>query len=118
MANINVGNATSLIGNTALVALSTTVANVVSNPSSSSNVYRFNTLIISNVNTAAASATVQINRGGANTVIVQNLPIAANSMSVVLGKDTMIYLLENDTVQITASANGYLQAVASWEQIS
>lgn len=118
MANPNIVNVTTIYGNTGVLAVSTVAANVVANPSSSGSIYKLNSLSVGNINTTAASVTVQLNRGGSNTTIAQNLPVAANSMQVILGKDTMIYLLENDAIQLSATANTCLTAIASWEQIS
>ena len=118
MANPNLNNVATVYGNTGLLTVSTVTTNVVANPSASATLYRLTMLSVANINTAASAVTVELNRGGANTTIVKGLPVAANSMSVVLGKDTNIYLLENDAVQLTASANGYLHATAVWEQMS
>jgi len=118
MANPNIVGVSTIYGNTNLLAVTTVNTAIVSNPSSSNSIYKLNTLSVSNINTAAAAVSVVFNRGGANTYIVQNVPVAANSKLDIIGKDTMLYLLENDTVQITASANAYIQAIASWEQIS
>jgi hypothetical protein len=118
MANPNIVGVSVIYGNTAPLAVSTTNTAIVSNPSSSNSVYKLNVLSVSNINTAAAAVSVMFNRGGSNTYLIQNIPVSANSKLDIIGKDTMLYLLENDSVQLVASANSYIQAIASWEQIS
>jgi len=120
MANPNIVNVSTIYGNTSVLAVSTVTANVVQNPSSSNSVYKLNALTISNINTtpSAISITVELNQAGTNTALAKNVVVPANSSLVIIGKDSMIYLLENNSIQLTAGANSSLTAVASYEQIS
>ena len=120
MANPNIVNVSTIYGNTAVLAVTTVASNVVQNPSSSSSVYKLNALTICNVNAtpAAAAITVELNQAGTNTALAKNVTVPANSSLVIIGKDSMMYLLENNSIQLTASGNGSLTAVASYEQIS
>jgi len=52
------------------------------------------------------------------TALAKSVVVPANSSLVIIGKDSMIYLLENNSIQLTAGANSSLTAVASYEQIS
>ena len=118
MANPNIVNVATIYGNVATQAVSTTTANIVQNATGSNTVYKINTLSVSNVNNATYSITVELNVAGANTSIAKNIAIPANSALAIIGKDTMFYMLENSSLQLTASANAALQAICSWEQIS
>jgi hypothetical protein len=120
MANPNIVNVTTIYGNTAALAVSTVTANVVQNPSGSSSIYKLNALTISNINAAATtvSLTIELNQAGTNTAIAKNIAVPGNSSIVIIGKDSMIYLLENNSIQLTAGSNSSLSAIASYEQIS
>ena len=120
MANPNIVNVTTIYGNTATLAVSTTTTNVVSNPSSSGQVYKINALTIANINTlsSAVNINVEYNNAGSNTYLARNVVVPANSSLVIIGKDTAMYLLENTSLQLTAGANTSLSALVSYEQIS
>jgi len=120
MANPNIVNVVNIYGNTSVLAISTVTSNVVQNPVSSSTLYKINMLTVANINTfsSAVSVTAQLNQAGSNTTIAQNMVVPANSSLVILGKDTPIYLLENNSIQLTAGSNNSLTAIVSYEQIS
>ena len=50
--------------------------------------------------------------------LAHTVSVPADASLVVLSKDTALYLEENDTIRLTASANGDLQAICSYEEIS
>jgi len=120
MANPNIINVLNIYGNTSTQAVSTTTANIVQNPASSSTIYKINSLMVTNINTfsSAVSVTVQLNQANANTTIAQSMVVPANSSIVILGKDTPIYLLENNSIQLNAASNNSLNAFISYEQLS
>lgn len=124
MAAPNIIAATSVLGKTATVNLTTTSATeVLSNAASSGKVFKVNTLIVTNVDgTNAADITVAIysedNIGGTATEIIQAKAVAAKTNLVVISKDTPIYLEEDRSLGATASAGGDLKVTASYEEIS
>lgn len=120
MANPNIVNVSYIYGNTSTLAVSTTTANIVQNPVSSSTLYKINSLMVTNINTfsSAVGVTVQLNQAGSNTTIAQSMVVPGNSSLVILGKDTPIYLLENNSIQMSAASNNSLSAFISYEQIS
>jgi hypothetical protein len=118
MANPNIVNVTTIYGNTAALAVSSTTTNVVSNPTSSGSIYKINLLSISNYSTNNYSVTAELNIAGTNTNIVKNVVIPSNSSLAVIGKDTAIYLLENSSIQLSTTQNSAFHAICSWEQIS
>ena len=120
MANPNIVNVTTIYGNTATLAVSTTTTNVVSNPTSSGQIYKINALTVANINTLSSSVNINVeyNNAGANTYLTRNVVVPANSSLVILGKDTAMYLLENTSLQLTAGSNNSLYALVTYEQIS
>jgi len=118
MANPNIVGVTTIYGNTGVLAVGTSYANVVQNPAASGAVYKLNSLTLTNACTAAISATVQFNNAGANTTYAANVGIPTTAVLVIMGKDTPLYLLENQSIQISATVAGSVTAVASWEQLS
>jgi hypothetical protein len=124
MAAPNIIAATSVLGKSATVDLSTTSATeVLSNADASGKVFKVNTLIVANVDgTNAADITVSYysedNIGGTATEIIQSKSIAAETNLVVISKDTPIYLEENRSLGATASASGDLRVIVSYEEIS
>lgn len=120
MSNPNIVNVTTIYGNTAVLTVSTATANIVQNPSSSSTVYKLNTLSVANINATGGSAslTVELNQAGTNTALAKNVVVPGNASLVVIGKDNMLYLLENNAIQLTSGTNSSLVAIASYEQIS
>lgn len=118
MANPNIVNVSTIYGNTGTLAVSSTTTNVVANPTSSGSIYKINLLSVSNYATNNYAFTAELNVAGANTYIVRNIVIPANSSVAVIGKDTSMYLLENSCIQLSTSQNSAFQAICSWEQIS
>lgn len=105
-------------GNTAVQTTSTTAANIVANPSSSASIYKINSLTVANYSTNSYSITAELNVAGSNTYIIRGAVVPANASLSIIGKDTSIFLLENSSIQLTASQNSAIQAICSWEQIS
>lgn len=119
MANPNIVNTSTIYGNTGVITVgSSAYSNVVQNPASSNAVYKLNTLIVTNACTAAISVSVQYNNAGTNTVITANVGVPTAASLVILGKDTPLYLLENNSIQLIATVASFVTAAASWEQIS
>jgi len=118
MANPNIVNVTTIYGNTGVLVANTVMANVVQNPTSSGAIYKINNLIVTNACTAAIAVNLQLNQAGTNNYVAANVSIPSAAVVVLLAKDSGLYLLENSSLQINATSNGYITAVSSWEQIS
>lgn len=118
MANPNIVNVTTIVANTLTQNVTTSSANIVSNPSSSGAVYKINSLSAANINASAGSIDVQINNNGTVTNIAKGIVVPATSIITIIGKDNGFYLLENSSIQLTASANNTIHAICSLEQIS
>jgi hypothetical protein len=117
MAAPNIVNVTTITGKTAVANVSTTAANVVVNTSSSNKVVKVNSLYVSNANTgSAANVTVEVFRSTVGYGLLTNGTVPAGAAITVVDKN--VYLEEGDAIRLTSSANGILQVVCSYEEIS
>lgn len=118
MAAPNIVNVTTITGKTAVLALTTTPTDIVTNASSSNTVVKINNLVVSNINgTTSATVNVSVYRSTTEFKLAHLVSVPAGSSLVAIDKATSIYLEEGDTVRVTASANSFLQAVCSYEII-
>lgn len=119
MANPNIVNVTDIRGKLSLQNVTTSAAAIVANDSGSNKVFKINTLIVSNIDSATAGdITVDIFRSAASTKLASTISIPADATLVVISKETSTYLQEGDSLRCLASANNRLQAVCSYEEIS
>lgn len=120
MANPNIVNVTSIFGKTVGQAIGTSAAAIVTNAASSDKIFKINSLIVSNVDgSAAAEVTAYVRKNNANNFnIVSTVSVPADATLIVLDKTTSVYLEENDSIWLLASAAGDLQAICSYEEIS
>lgn len=122
MANPNILNASSVTGNVAFAAPSTTSATtLLSNAASSGVVIKLESLVVSNVTAVTASATVSINSaaagGGTPYRIAFQIPVPAYSSLQVIDKNSFQYLPENSSVVVTSTTASALEFVGSYETI-
>jgi len=120
MANPNIVNVSNIYAKTTGLVVSTTNTAIVSNTAGSGKILKINSLIISNVNgTASADVTVDLFKNQTTSYrIAFTIAVPNDATLVVLSKDTSIYLEENDSLRVQASANLYIEAVCSYEEIS
>ncbi len=117
MAAPNIVNVTTITGKTAVQQVSTTATAIVTNSSGSNKVFKVNALYIANVDGAAsADISVALFRSSVAYEIAHTVAVPADATLDVLTK--AIYLEEGDALRLTASANGDLEAVCSYEEIS
>ena len=124
MANPNIVNVTSILGENASVSLtSTSATSIVSNASASGKVLKINTLIVSNVDGTNA-CDITINKysaaalGGSAFAIASTISVPADASLIVVDKTTSIYLKENESIGATAGTASDLIVTCSWEEIS
>jgi hypothetical protein len=118
MAAPNIVNVSTITGKTAVLAVTTTPTDIVSNSGSSNTVVKINTLSIANVNgTSAATIVASVFRSSTEFKLAHLISVPAGSTLLVLDKTSSIYLEEGDTLRVTASANSFLHATASYEVI-
>ena len=114
----NLISATTITGKTALSALTTTTANIVTNSANSNTVLKINNIAVSNYSATQISANVIINRSATAYQYGGSLAVPAYSTLVVLAKDSQIYLEEGDIIQANVSANSSSYITSSYELIS
>jgi hypothetical protein len=124
MANPNIVNVTSILGENASVSLtSTSATSIVSNASASGKVLKINTLIVSNVDGTNA-CDITINKysaaalGGSAFAIASTVSVPADASLIVIDKTTAIYLKENESIGAIAGTANDLVVTCSWEDIS
>jgi len=123
MANPNIVNATSIIGNSLSVAVATSATQLASNAASSGKVFKINSIVIANIDgTSAAEITVNIYSaaalGGTAIAIVSTISVPADASLIVTDKTTSFYLLENQSIGAIAGTASDLVATISFEEIT
>lgn len=123
MAAPNIVNVATITGKTAAGAITTSATSVVSNANASGKVFKINSIIISNIDgVASATADISYNTAaagaGTNYYLAYLVAVPPASSIVIVGKDNPIYLEENKSLVVDASANGDLHYIISYEEIS
>jgi dihydrodipicolinate reductase len=117
MAAPNIVNVTTIYGRTALAAVTTTLANIVTNDAGSGTVVKLNDVMVSNFSSAAITTNVVVGRGSSLYYLAGTMSVPANSALMVIAKDTVIYMEEGDYLQANASSTS-AHITASYEIIS
>ena len=117
MAAPNLVNMATLTGKTAVMAVTTTATALITNSAASGKVLKVDQLLVTNVN-GSSNATVNIDVYRSSTAyrIAYSMTVPAGATLDVISN--RIYLEEGDALRLTASVNSYLEAVASYEDIS
>ena len=123
MANPNIVSVASIYGKTVYdTDIAATAASLVSNAASSGKILKINSLIIANIDgTNSADITVTLrNAAGSSTysTLASTIAVPNDATLVVISKDTAIYLEEDMSLYVLASAAGDLSATCSYEEIS
>lgn len=124
MAAPNIVNVATITGKTATVALSTTsMTSLVSNAASSGKVFKINSIIVANVDGSnVCDVTVDVfsqdDIGGTGYSLASTVAVPADSSLVVLDKNSAIYLEEDKSIGVQASAANDLEVICSYEEIS
>lgn len=119
MAAPNIVGVTTITGKTAVLAVTNSATAIVTNSAASGKVFKINSLVVANVDgTNSATITVDVFRSAVAYRLAFTITVPADATLVVISKDTAIYLEEGDSLRCTASANGDLEAVCSYEEIS
>ena len=124
MANPNIVNVTSILGETTYAALTTTLTTVLlANAASSGKVYKVNSIMVANVDgTNAADVTVDINTeaggGGTSYALASTISVPADATLNLIDKNSSFYLMEDKSILGGASANSDLEIIISYEIIN
>ena len=113
----NLMSVTTLTAKSAVQNITTSPTAIVTNSAASGKLVKVIALYISNVNgTTSADVSVDLYRSTTAYEIASTVAIPADSVLDLVSKN--IYLEEGDSLRLTASANSYLKAVCSYEEIS
>ena len=113
----NIVSVGTITGNTAVLAITTSATAIVTNSAASGKVLKVNSLYIANIDgTNSATVNVDLYRGSTAYHLAKTITVAADSTLDLLSNS--IYLEEDDSLRLTASANSDLEAVCSYEDIS
>lgn len=127
MANPNIVNVTTILGNTSSTLISSTAdpfaTALVSNAASSGKVYKINSIVAANVDgSSACDITIKIFSaaalGGTGTAIASTISVPADATLIVTDKTTSFYLLEDKSIGATASAANDIVVTVSWEELN
>lgn len=127
MAAPNIVAVTTIRGKSNVANLTTTSSSVIVNPVNSNQVFKLNTIIVSNVDGANnGTVTVELFKFGAqntstglgNTVysLANTVTVPAKSSLDILSKT--LYLEEGDHIKAKADSNNRLHFISSFEEIS
>lgn len=117
MAAPNIVNVATIIGKTAVQAITTSATAIVTNSAASNKVFKVNALYVSNIDgTNHAMVNVDLFRSSVAYRIAFTVTVPADATIDVITK--AVYLEEGDSLRLTASANSRLEAVCSYEEIS
>lgn len=121
MAEPNIVGVTSINGRTVANTPTGTVAvTLVNNPSNSSQVFKINTIMASNLDSANAincSVSYRSNTG-TSFPIANTISVPANATLIVMDKSTAIYLEQNTSISVTSGTANKLAFISSYEIIS
>lgn len=124
MAAPNIVNVSAIYGKVVTADLTSTSAiSVLSNAASSGKVFKVDSLVVANTDTANA-VNITINHysaaalGGTATPIASVISIPPSASLIVIDKTTMIYLEENMSIGAVAGTASKLKVVCSYEDIS
>lgn len=130
MANPNIVNVTSILGQTNTYQPNTTSTySILNNAASSGTVVKIESLTVANVTGSAATVTVSYYSaanaatttpvtGGTAFPIASTVSVPANASLVVIEKSNGIYLQENACISVTSGTANALSYVISYEVIS
>ncbi len=130
MANPNIVNVTSILGETTyLTPSSTSSVILLPNAASSGKVYKINQIVAANVDgSSAVNTSVDIYTdgsvaqgsaasGGTAYPIVSTVSVPADASLIVADKTTAIYLMENTSIAVTSGTASKITYTISYEVI-
>lgn len=129
MANPNIVNVTSILGQTTYyVPSGTSAVSLLNNAASSGTVVKIESLVAANTSASAVNCTVayysnatvqgSAPSGGTAYPICSTVSVPANASLVVIEKSNGIYLLENACISVTSGTANNLTFTVSYEVIS
>jgi len=118
MAAPNLIGITTAVGRTNADWCTTSLTTILENILASGTAIRINSLFVTNVDLNNAKINLEFYRNAIGFFIIKKSLVPSGTSSVLMGKDTGIYLEEGDSLRISASVANALQYVISYEIIS
>jgi hypothetical protein len=131
MANPNIVNVTSILGETTYLTPSVATSVILlPNASSSSKVYKINQIVAANIDgSSAVDVSVDLYTdgdvgqdsapsGGTAYPIVSTVSVPADASLIVVDKTTAIYLMEDSSIAVTSGTASKITYSVSYEVIS
>ena len=113
----NVVSVATITGKTDVLAATTTATAITT--AATSKLLRINSVIIANIDgTNDADITLDLFRSSTAYKIISTVTVPADATLMAITKDSAIYLEEGDALRATASVDGDLQVICSYEIIS
>jgi hypothetical protein len=117
MAAPNIVNVTTIIGKTAVLAITNSATAIITNSGSSGKVFKVNALYVANIDGVSNyTLTVDLFRSSVAYKLAHLLVVPAGATIDVISKS--IYLEEGDSLRLTGSTTLKLDGIASYEEIS
>lgn len=126
MSNPNIIGVSSIIGNTSSFLVSSTAnpfaTAMVNNAAGSNKIYKINSIVVANVSSSACNVTINLypqdDLAGTATAIASTISVPAYASLIVLDRTTTMYLLEDKSLGIVASASNALTVTTSWDEMA
>jgi hypothetical protein len=113
----NVVSVATITGKTDVLAATTTATAITT--AATSKLLKINSVIIANIDgTNDADITLDLFRSSTAYKIISTVTVPADATLMAITKDSAIYLEEGDALRATASVDGDLQVICSYEIIS
>ena len=113
----NVVSVATITGKTDVLAATTTATAITT--AATSKLLKINSVIIANIDgTNNADITLDLFRSSTAYKIISTVTVPADATLMAITKDSAIYLEEGDALRATASVDGDLQVICSYEIIS
>lgn len=125
MANPNIANAATITGITTLVSIgaTNTYQTLLSNAAASGKIYKLNTIVaVNDDGSTSADVNIRYNMeaagAGTSFAIAHVVVVPAQSSVTVVGKDNPIYVNENNSITVSASAANDIDVICSYDEFS
>lgn len=118
MALPNLCSPSCVAGKNAALALGLTAAPIVSNAANSEKIVRVISLYVANVDSTGRDVTAILRRGAETFRLAAATTVDANKTTVLITKETPVYLMEGHSIELSADAVSALEAVVNYEEIA
>lgn len=119
MAAPNIANPTTITGKTARYAVTTSIGAALSNASNSGKALKINSIFCANIDgTNSADISISHYDGSTDRYLAYTIAVPADATQIISTQQTYFYLEEGQSIRALASANGDLELVIGYEDIS